>query len=160
MSDYWWPRSIKPLTNRDYSFSRGSNVLDTQVQGGPSRVSLDATLEPVVFNINIIVSQVGMQAFLNFYDVTLNHGANSFKMMLDSGTGIVEHQCRIVPNTFKTSRPSLTSWQATVKVVAEVTPSQLGSCDNLYQLYDCYGDGTCDILKALEDFAIGLPPSV
>ena len=89
MGDKFFPRSIKPLTNKTYSMSRGSNVLETPVQGGIARQALNYSTEPVPFILNFILSDNGYAALLNFYDVVINHGANSFKMMLDSGTGIV-----------------------------------------------------------------------
>lgn len=155
MGDKWWPRSIKPLTSKTYSMSRGSNVLSTPVQGGLARQALNYTLEPVPLILNFIVSDLACKVILQFYDVTLNHGANSFKMNLDSGTGIEEHQVYIKPNTFKATRPSQNNWYVSFTATAEVTPSQNEVCDNLYQLYDCYGDQSCDIINSLESFVQG-----
>lgn len=160
MSDFYFPRSIKPLTNKTYSMSRGSNVLESPVQGGLARQSLRYTLEPVPFTLNFIMCDMAYQAFLQFYDITINHGANSFKMMLDSGTGIVEHQVYIRRNTLKANRPSHNNWYVAFTATAEVTPSQLEVCDNLYQLWDCYGDGSYAILNAFEDYATGVPKNV
>jgi len=157
MSDYWWPRSIKPLTNRNYSMRRGSNVIGSQVQGGNDRAALKYSTEPVPFNLNFILSDGAYNALLNFYDVAINHGASSFKMMLDSGTGIVEHQCIIVPNSWNAVRPSHGTWSLALRVNAEVTPSQNEVCDNLYQLWDCYGDQSCALINAFEDFVNGTP---
>lgn len=155
MGDKWFPRSIKPLTNKTYALSRGSNVFETPTQGGIARQALRYTLEPVPFQLNFIISDNGYAALLQFYDVAINHGANSFKMMLDSGTGIVEHQCYIKPNTFKSTRPSHNNWYVAMTMAAEVTPSQNEVCDNLYQLYDCYGEQSCDILNGFESFVKG-----
>lgn len=155
MSDAWFPRSIKPLTNKTYAISRGSNVLETPVQGGLARQALRYTLEPVPFTLNFTLSDNAFNALLQFYDVTINHGANSFKMMLDSGTGIVEHQVYIKRNSFKANRPSHNNWYVAFTATAEVTPSQLEVCDNLYQLWDCYGEQSCDILNGFENFVTG-----
>ena len=152
MSDQWWPRSVKPLTNKTYSTSRGGNVLQTRVAGGLPRIGLDTTLESPIFALNFILSDLGYQVVLNFYDAAINHGASSFKMMLDSGTGIVEHQCYIVPGTFKATKPSHNNWVLSLSMIAEVTPSQNETCPSLYELYDCYGEQSCDLLNALESF--------
>lgn len=157
MGDKWFPRSIKPLTSKNYSTSRGSNVDQVNVGGGLPRIGLDATLESPPFNLNFILSDNGYAALLNFYDAAINHGANSFKMNLDSGTGIVEHQCYIKPGSFKASRPSHNTWYVAMTVLAEVTPSQNELCDNLYQLYDCYGEQSCEILNSFEAFVLGVP---
>jgi hypothetical protein len=155
MGDKFFPRSIKPLTSKTYSMSRGSNVFQTPTQGGIARQALKFTLEPVPFSLNFILSDNAYAALLNFYDVAINHGANSFKMNLDSGTGILEHQCFIKPGTFKANRPSHNNWFVNFTATAEVTPSQNEVCDNLYQLFDCYGDQSNDVLNAFEDFVTG-----
>lgn len=155
MSNYWFPKTIKPLTNKTYAMSRGSNVHEVPVQGGIARQSLKYTLEPVPFTLNFILSDIAYQALLQFYDVILNHGANSFKMMLDSGTGIEEHQCFIKANSFKANRPSHNNWYVSFVCVAEVTPSQNEKCTNLYELYSCYGEDSNDILCSFEDFVTG-----
>ena len=155
MGDKWFPRSIKPLTSKTYSMSRGSNVQAQAVQGGVARQALKYTLEPVPFILNFVVSDLGYNALLNFYDVGIDHGANSFKMNLDSGTGIEEHQVYIKPNTFKATRPSHNNWYVSFTATAEVTPSQNELCDNLYQLYDCYGDQSCEIINGFEGFVTG-----
>ena len=155
MSDATWPATIKPLTNKNYSLARGSNVLSTAVQGGLARQALNYTLEPVPFSLNFLLTDMGYAALLNFYDVTINHGANSFSMLLDSGTGIVAHQCFIKPKTFKAVRPSHNSWSVSMSVLAELTPSQEEVCDNLYQVYGCYGEQSCDLLNGLEAFVQG-----
>ena len=157
MGDKWWPRTIKPLTSKNYSTSRGGNIAESNVAGGLPRIGLDQTLESPLFNLNFILSDNAYRALLNFYDAGINHGANSFKMMLDSGTGIVEHQCTIKANTFKSTRPSHGTWYVAVSVYAHVTPSQLDTCDNFYQLYDCYGEQVSEILNSLESFVKGIP---
>jgi hypothetical protein len=73
-------------------------------------------------------------------------------MMLDSGTGIVQHQCYIVRGTWKPSKPSHNVWVLSLSMIAEVTPSQVEVCDNLYQLYDCHGEQSCALLNSLELF--------
>jgi hypothetical protein len=135
--------------------SRGSNVFQVPAQGGVARQSLKYTLEPVPFSLNFILSDYQYKILLQFYDITINHGANSFKMDLDSGTGIEEHQCYIKPGTFKANRPSHNNWYVNFTATAEVTPSQNEVCDNLYQMYDCYGDQFHELSNALEGFVTG-----
>lgn len=156
MSDFWWPRSIRPLTNKTYSMSRGSNVFQTPTQGGVARQALKYSLEPVPLVLSFILSDFQYKIVLQFYDITINHGANSFKMNLDSGTGIEEHQCFIKPGTFKANRPSHNNWYLSFTATAEVTPSQNEVCDNLYQVYDCYGEQSCALVNGLEDFVTGV----
>ena len=157
MGDKWFPQAIKPLTNKTYAFSRGTNVLQTKVDAGMPRFNLDRTFEPVPFTLNFLMSNLKFQVFLSFYDGVINHGGDSFKMYLDSGTGIVEHQVNIVPGTLKQNKPSACNWVVSFTALAQVTPSQLDACSSLYDLYECYGEQSSDLLAALEGFAKGLP---
>ena len=157
MGDKWFPQTIKPLVNKTYSFSRGTNVLQTKVDAGMPRFNLDRTFEPVPFTLNFLMSNLKFQVFLSFYDRVINHGGNSFKMNLDSGTGIVEHQVNIVPGTLKQTRPDACNWVVSFTALAQVTPSQFDSCSSLYDLYSCYGDQSGEILSSLEAFVVGLP---
>lgn len=157
MGDKWFPTQIKPLINRTYSISRGSNVLESKVDGGLPRFSLDRTYEPVPFTLNFTMSNFQYKVFLSFYDGAINHGGDSFKMMLDSGTGIVEHQVNIVPNTLKASKPSGCNWAVSFTALAEVTPSQTDNCTGLYDMYVCYGENSQDIIDGFNDFIMGVP---
>ena len=155
MGDKWFPRTIKPLTNKTYSMSRGGNVIETPVAGGIARQALNYSTEPVPFSLNFIMSNLQYKVFLNFYDVAIDHGANSFKMNLDSGQGIVDHQVYIKRNSVKANKPSFNNWYVTFTATAEVTASQLDVCDNLYQLYDCYGEESCALINGFEAFVTG-----
>ena len=107
MSDFFWPSTIVPLTSRTYSFKRGSNVVSSPVGGGLPIMGLDLTLESVPFRLTFTLSAFELQMFNVFYDEKINHGASSFKMMLNAGNGIEEHQCNIIPNTMNISLPGL-----------------------------------------------------
>ena len=157
MGDKWFPSSIKPLVNKTYSLSRGTNVMQSKVDGGMPRFNLDRTLEPVPFTLNFVMSDFHYGVFLSFYDGAINHGGDSFKMNLDSGTGITEHQVNILPNTLKASKPAGCNWYVGFTALAEVTPSQLEACDALYNLYQCYGDQSAALIQSFEDFVVGLP---
>lgn len=157
MTDFFWPTNIKPLTNKNYSTTRGSNIVSTPLSGGMPILGADITIESPPFNLNFILSNLRYQVLLNFYDATLDHGKNQFKMMLDSGDGVEEHLCVISPNTWKVSRPSDGNWYLAMTVIAESTSSQLEDCDSLYQLYSCYGDDTAKILTGLNDWVEAMP---
>ncbi len=146
MSDVNFPSNIKPLTNKNYSFSRGSNVVSSAV-GGMPRLGLDLTIEPVTFSLNFILSDYQYQILLMFYDSKINHGANSFNMELNAGNGIETHQCIISPGTWKPVRPSHGTWSVSFSVIAESTSSQLGDvCTNLFDLNECYGNSLPTVL--------------
>lgn len=158
MGDVAFPARLKPIVNRGYDFKRGGNVSQTSVAGGLARSALKFSREPVPFNINLLVSSLGQQAFWDWYDSGINHGANTFPMMLDSGNGLEQHQCLI------TSGPNISSvdqqnWAITLEITAENNPSQeapFGS--ELFPLYDAVGDDLVGILNQYEILAtVDLP---
>ena len=157
MGNFSWPSSIRPLTSRNYSFSRGSNVVATKVGGGLPRQGLDSSLESPIFNLTFSLTALQHQVINVFYDGKINHGANSFKMTLDSGNGLEEHQCLIVPNTWKISAPHHGRWYLSVQMQAEVTSSQLSTNTNLYDLYELYGDTLGDVLAGLKPVIDNMP---
>ena len=156
MSDYWFPSAIKPLTNKTYAMSRGSNVQSTAVQGGIPRQRKKYSYDVVPITLNFSMCAFHYEIFLNFYDAAIDGGASSFKMMLDSGTGIVEHQVQI-SGGFNADLVVHDRWHMSFTATAQVTPSQLDLCDNKYQLYNCYGDDIFPIIDGLEAFAVGVP---
>jgi|LGOV01.1.fsa_nt_gb hypothetical protein len=157
MSDEVWPPTIKPLLNKSYTTSRGSNIVNIDVAGGVPRIGLNLSIEAVPFQLNFTLSDNGYKALSYFYDWRINHGADSFKMQLDSGNGIEEHQCIIVPGTWKMTRPSNGNWYLAVTLIAESTSSQLEEdCPNFYDLYNCYGDQLPSILSNLDSVIVNM----
>lgn len=153
-----FPASLKPVVNMGYGFNRGSNVVHTRVQGGLARSALDIRYESVPFNINIITTALGFQVFWDFYDSSINHGANSFPMELDSGNGIETHQCLITsgPNC-KTS--DNVNWTISMKITAEKTPTQDSPfAGSLQALFDAYGEALPDMLSAYETLVKDMAP--
>lgn len=157
MSDQQWPPSIKPLTNNNYSFGRGANVVASAVVGGLPRQNLDTTLDAPEFKLNFLLSALGHQVVNQFYDAVINHGANSFKMLLDSGNGVEEHQVYIKPGTWNITHPAYNLWSLSFTAHAEVTSSQLDDCTNLFELYSCYGEDLNDVLCLMSDVVEAYP---
>jgi len=151
MGDVAFPARLKPIVNRGYDFRRGSNVKQIGVSGGLSRSALQFSREPVPFNINLLVTTLGQQAFFDWYDSGINHGANTFPMELDSGNGLETHQCLI------TNGPSISSidqknWAITLEITAESNPSQDAPFSSaLFPLWDAYGD---ELYNVLNQYAI------
>ncbi len=157
MSDYWFPDDIKPLVNKPYSFKRGNNLISSPVSGGVDRVSRRYSYDVVPFSLNFIMCDFKYQVFLQFYDHKIDGGASSFKMMLDSGTGIVEHQV-IISGGFKATRPYHDRWYVSFTATATVTPSQSDVCTNLYDLAQCYNEKElAGVICGLESFVVGIP---
>lgn len=147
MGDLQFPASLKPVVNKGYSQTRGSNVWRSSVQGGLPRQGRDTYFEAVPFSIVLVVSKLGRQVFLSFLN-NIHAGADSFNMTLDSGMGLQTHQC-LITSTINDSTDDGINWTISFTVTAERTAIQEDTCltANLPDLYGCYGDGLNYFLK-------------
>lgn len=148
MSDLRFPASLKPIVNKGYSSTRGSNIFRNEVTGGFPRQGRDVYFEAVPFSITMVTSGLGRQVFYSFLN-QIHGGADSFFMMLDSGLGIQEHQVMIT-STINESTDDGKNWTISFTVTAERTPIQEDTClsANLPDLFACYGDGLNRFLAA------------
>lgn len=147
MSDLYFPSSLKPILNKGYSSTTGSNVFRTSVTGGLPRQGRDIYFEAVPFNVTLLTSSLGRQAFLSFKN-NIHGGADSFNMYLDSGLGIAVHQVMIT-STINESTDDGKNWTISFTVTAERTAIQEDTCltANLPDLFGCYGDCLASFLK-------------
>lgn len=148
MSDLYFPASLKPITNKGYSSTRGSNIFRNEVTGGLPRQGRDIYFEAVPFSITLITSSLGRQAFLSFLN-NIHGGADSFNMYLDSGLGIAVHQVMIT-STINESTDDGKNWVVSFTLTAERTAIQEDTCltANLPDLFGCYGDCLGEFLDA------------
>lgn len=148
MSDLFFPASLKPIVNKGYSSTRGSNIFRNEVMGGLPRQGRDIYFEAVPFSITLVTSGLGRQAFLSFLN-NIHGGADSFNMYLDSGLGIAVHQV-VITSTINESTDDGKNWTISFTLTAERTAIQEDTCltANLPDLFGCYGDCLGKFLRA------------
>lgn len=137
MSDFKFPQTLKPVVNRGYSYSRGSNIFRSQVQGGSPRQARDTFYEPVPIQVNLVVSKLGLQAFQSFLN-KIGGGADRFLMDLDSGNGIEEHLVQMTTNVNITTQTDV-YYYVSFTATAERTSIQ-DDGGVIVDLYDQYGE--------------------
>lgn len=148
MSDLRFPASLKPIVNKGYSYTRGSNIFRSSTQGGLPRQGRDTYFEPIPFSVTLVTSALGNQAFQSFLN-SIHGGADSFVMVLDSGMGLADHQC-IITSEINISSDDGLNWTISFTITAERTAIQEDTCltANLPDLFGCYGDELNKFLKA------------
>ena len=148
MSDLYFPASLKPIVNKGYSYSRGSNIYRSSTQGGLPRQGRDTYFEPVPIEVNLVTSALGNQVFQSFLN-NIHGGADSFNMTLDSGLGLQVHQVLITSAIGINTNDGI-NWNIKFTATAERTAIQEDTCltANLPDLYGCYGDGLNNFLRA------------
>lgn len=150
MGDFSIPSFVIPLA-RGYKFKRGNNLVGTPVAGGIFRVVLDYSIESVEINVIFALTNIQKAAFFDWFDFTINHGANSFNIPLETDTdGLQNHQAFFKPGTINVSTVEGINWRIACVLVVESTPSQ----DVLFQgelwpLIEVYGNQFKPIIDRL-----------
>lgn len=148
MGNLRFPSKLKPIVNRGYSQTRGSNIWRNTVQGGVPRQGRDTYFEPVPIDVTLVVSSLGRQVFYSFLN-NIHGGADSFIMQHDTGLGIQDHQVWITSQINDSTQDGI-NWVISFTATAERTAIQEDNCltANLPDLYGCYGDDLRAFLNA------------
>ena len=145
-----WPNWIKPVTSKSYGYSYdGANMNNAEGLGGLSRANLKYYQNKVQFSCVFLVNNgAQMQAFNDWYFNRSNQGTTKFTMDLDSGNGLEEHTCIIVPGSFSVTGDF--PWTITCTIEAEkvITPAFDGA------LYDLMQAGYTEIEQLMDRLAI------
>lgn len=150
MGDSSIPNFTIPLA-QGYRFNRGNNIVRTPVAGGIFRTVLDYSLEAVEINVVFAFTNIEKAAFFDWYDSTINHGANSFNIPLETDTdGLQNHQALFKPGTINVTTREGINWRVTCTLVVETSPSQdkpFGG--SLWPLIEVYGENLQPVLDRL-----------
>jgi hypothetical protein len=144
-----FPSWVKPVTSKSYGYSfDGGNMTYTETTGGISRASLKYVQNKVQFTtIFVLDNGLSMQAWQDWYFNRSEHGTSKFYMSLDSGNGLEDHVCIIVPGTYSVTGDF--PWTISFTVEAEQVFAPLEG--NLYDLYEA---GVTNVSELLDRLAI------
>lgn len=148
------PADFIPQSN-SYKIDAPGGVMRTEVAGGAPRYALDYDRGTQRFNVNLILSAFQFQVWSAFFHYTIKKGAITFSMKLDSGTGLVDHNCNIVPGSYSAASMGTGIMSITFMTEAESAVYSLGS-DGAQALVDSYaiaGSGTPALLARIAKFA-------
>lgn len=148
-----FPVSIKPVITRGYGWNTPDNVISIETMGGAPIQVRDYRTGPVTFSITVIGNSLIKAVMTDFIYGKISSGADKFYMSLDSGYGIEQHVCQIVPGSiaFDGSNGPVTVVSFTVR--AETTPAQDNPYGgNLVDLYGVYGTEINALFDALDNF--------
>jgi len=149
------PAGLKPSITQGYGFGSPDNIITQQVQGGAPLQMLDFRTGPVSFNIGMVLNELKLQVFQDFYFGKINSGADKFDMILDSGNGLEDHVVMITPGSVNFNGDRAPIWSVSFTVLAETTPFQEDPFGgNLSDLYNAYGDDINAIINQLAILAL------
>lgn len=150
MGDSSIPNFAVPLAS-GYRFKRGKNLVGTPVAGGIFRTVLDYSLEAVEINTVFAFTNIQKAAFFDWFDFTINHGANSFNIPLETDTdGLQNHQAIFKPGSIDVTTLEGINFRVACILVVETTPSQDAPFGgSLWPLVEEYGENLSPVIDRL-----------
>lgn len=147
------PNGLK-VTATAYSAGAPGGVMRTEVAGGAARYGLEWDRGTQQFRVQMILDAQKMSIWTVFFLRIIRKGAVTFVIPLDSGMGMQDHDCNIVPDTYATNR--LGGEVTSVSFAVEATPSafELSDADAaaIVGVWNELGDGTDGLLSLLDHF--------
>lgn len=149
------PNHLK-VTTTAFSASAPGGVWRTDVAGGSPRYGLEWDRGTQQFRVQMVLDAMQLGIWSVFFLRVIRKGAITFAMPIDSGMGLQDHDCHIVPETYATSRVG--GQYTTVSFAVEATPSAFAVSDAdaaaLLGLWDVAGETSGDLLERIARFAL------
>lgn len=150
------PDGLKPVA-AGYSIGAAAGVNMTEVSGGLSRVAMEWDRGRQAFAVTMILAQDKFTAWSTFFHQVIAGGGIQFLMPIDSGLGLSDHLCIMVPGSYSVVPVSgARIWSVSFSVLAESQVySQYSTEDaqDLLELWELYGEDLDDLLARLAQFA-------
>ena len=152
------PSGFMPMV-QGYSLKGPGGVKRIEVAGGMPRYGLSWDQGAGQYNVAIIMTDVKFQVWSMFYHLIIKKGSIAFNMPLDSGQGVQDHTCNIIPDSYMATRIDGRATTVTFAVDATPTVYQITSADAqiIIDFWNIYGD---DSSRLLARIAAGLLPTV
>ena len=148
------PNGFVP-TVQGYSVKGPGGVKRTEVAGGMPRYGLQWDQGAGQYNVAMIMTGAKFAVWSAFYHLIIKKGSIAFTMPLDSGQGVVDHICNIIPESYMATR--IDGLATTVTFAIDAVPSvyQLSSVDaqNIIDFWNLYGDDSSRLLQRLAQFS-------
>ena len=108
-----------------YGFSGPTGGRRSDVAGGRGRYGLNYYGGTSQFAVTLILTPDQLRAWTLFYQRRIALGTLPFEMGLDSGLGILPHECNILPDSYQASK-NQTLWAVSFNVEAKSSAYDLG----------------------------------
>ena len=148
------PKGFQPVVE-GYSMDDPGGVMRTEVAGGASRFALDWDRGPQRFTVTLILDATQFNIWQAFYFYSIKKGAIAFDMSLDSGFGVANHSCNIMPGSYSAARTSGIMMVVAFVVEAESMVYGLGEggAAGLLAMHEEYGAYSAQVLARIAQFA-------
>jgi len=135
--------SLKKLAlapdQNSYSLTDGITAISTKLYGGASRLRRDYINAPVLVHVTWTVDENEFDYLRTFYRTTQD-GTEPFLMdLLVHGPTMTEHECRIVPKTFKITSVMDKAYRVQAQIEAVPLPPDTDFDEGLVTAFEAFG---------------------
>ena len=131
-----------------YSFSGPTGARRTDVAAGRGRYGLNYYGGTSQFAVSLVLTPDQFRVWTLFYHRKIALGTLPFAMDLDSGMGIQQHECNVLPDSYQASK-NQTVWVVTFNVEARASAYDLDQAVSDLELD--YWDNTGQFLGPMLD---------
>lgn len=149
------PNDFKPLI-RDYSIGAPDGVAMTDVAGGMPRVAPMWDRGNQAFSVALMCTPERFMVWSAWFLRVIRKGAYRFVMPLDSGLGMEDHTCQMIPGTYSATRANGSqNTVVTFQVLAESTLHDLSvdEAESIVDFWNGYGGSGDALLDRIAQFA-------
>lgn len=149
------PNGFKPLI-QGYNIGAPDGVRMTEVAGGMPRTGLEWDRGNQAFSVAEICSPEKFAVWTVWFLRIIMKGAYPFIMPLDSGFGLQDHTCQMIPGSYSATRAQGSQHTiVTFQVLAESTAHDLSAAEagSFVGLWNEYGSGYDELLARVAQFA-------
>lgn len=149
------PSGFKPVA-QGYNIGSPQGVRMTEVAGGLPRVGLEWARGQQPFQVALVIPQDQFGVWSLWFHRRISSGGLQFTMPLDSGQGLQDHLCQMVPNTYSAVPLSgALVWSVSFTVLAEnpvytMSDAEVQEILDFWELLQLQGD---DLLARIARFA-------
>jgi hypothetical protein len=151
-----FPTGFKPVI-QGYSIGAPGGVAMTEVGGGLPRVGMEWDRGYQPFQVTLIIrSEAKFSVWQLFFHHVIKKGAVQFTMPLNSGFGLADHLCIMVPGSYSAAPAAgVKLWSVSFTVLAENAAYAMTSDEaaDTLALWEAAGDDLDPLLARLAQFA-------
>jgi len=157
MADIRIPADFKPLI-AGYSFDGTAGAVMTEVEGGSNRFGRRFRRGPQQFRVSLNMRPAKLSVWTAFYFHLIDEGTERFIMPLDSGAGLEDHFCNVVPGSYSAVRAAnsqITVVSFVVSAISTVWNMTQADAQAIVDFWNASSGEGDALLRRIDQFASG-----
>jgi hypothetical protein len=149
------PSAFKPVA-QGYNVGSPDGVRMSEVGGGLPRIAMEWDRGQQRFQVGMVMSSTKFTVWSIFFHRVIRNGSLQFLMPLDSGQGLQDHTCIMVPGSYSAVPVSGSKlWSVGFSVTAQAQVYDMSDADvqAVLDLWEAAGEGSAALLERIAQFA-------